>query len=59
LDLSGLASLAAPRDVPDIFGEVSPEALAANQQVRLDGLEDEAPPATRSEAPADEQPNLP
>src|SRR5580700_8504501 len=59
LDLSGLASLATPRDVPDVFGEVSPEALAANQQVRLDGLEDEAPPATRPEAPVDEQPNLP
>jgi phospholipase C len=59
LDLSGLASLAAPRDVPDIFGEVSPEALAANQQLGLDALEDEAPPATRPEAPVDEQPNLP
>jgi phospholipase C len=59
LDLSGLASLGTPRDVPDIFGEVPPEALAANQQVRLDGLEDEAPPATRPEVPVDEQPNLP
>ena len=58
-ELSGLASLAAPRDVRDIFGEVPPEALAVIQQVRLDGLEDEAPPATRPEAPVDEQPNLP
>ncbi len=35
------------------------ETLVANQRVRLDALEDEAPPATRPEAPVDEQPNLP
>ena len=39
--------------------EVPPEALAAHQRVSLDVLQDEAPPATRPEAPVDEQPNLP
>jgi phospholipase C len=58
-DLSGLASLTAPRDVPDIFADVSPEALVANAPVRLDGLQDPTPPATRPETPVDEQPNLP
>jgi phospholipase C len=59
LDPSGLASLAVPRDVPNVFGEVPLEALAAHQQVRLDGLQDEMPAATQPEAPVDEQPNLP
>jgi phospholipase C len=59
LDLGGLASLGAPRDVPNIFEKVSAEALAANAQIRLDGLQDQTPPATRPDTPVDEQPNLP
>jgi len=59
LDLRGLASLAAPRAEADILDEVPPEALAAHQRVSLDVLQDEVPPATRPEAPIDEQPNLP
>lgn len=31
----------------------------ANARVRLDGLQDQMAPATRPEAPVDEQPNLP
>jgi phospholipase C len=58
-DVRSLASLAAPRHVPDIFAEVSPEALATHTRVRLDGLQDQTPPATRPEAPVDQQPNLP
>jgi Phosphoesterase family len=58
-DLRGLASLVAPRIDADTLDEVPPEALAAHQQVSLDVLQDEGPPATRPEAPIDEQPNLP
>ena len=59
LDLRSLASLSEPREVAADFLVLPQEVARVHPQVTLDALEIEAPPATRPEAPIEQDRNLP